>query len=125
MKTIVSLKLTVKKKALKKYIHFINLQLIHLYCEASQVIKILPDGEELEANYNPVNWDKSITAFPYQNYDPFIEFAWQAVTVVHGTCFATFKPNVNMHHKYTNSMKRLFGRKIKFRWYANKLFFFI
>ncbi|XP_021949268.1 uncharacterized protein LOC110846736 isoform X1 [Folsomia candida] len=83
---------------------------------ASEIIKILPDGEELETSFRPVDWDKSITAFPYRHYDPFAEFAWQAVTVVHGTCFATFKPNANMHHKYTASMEKLFGDKIRFRW---------
>lgn len=55
-------------------------------------------------------------SFPYDELDVFTEAAWSAVQVTHATCFATFKPNANMHHRYVSAMEQLFSGKIQDRW---------
>lgn len=101
------------------------------------MIKILPNGSEYTAPFqlSPKIHDQSTAndydipggddkkspnrgygSFPYDELDVFTEAAWSAVQVTHATCFATFKPNVNMHHRYVSAMEQLFNSKIQDRW---------
>ena len=49
-------------------------------------------------------------------YDPVVDAMWFAVNIVHGMCFATFRQNINLHHKYQVAMEELFKNEILERW---------
>ncbi|ODM97880.1 hypothetical protein Ocin01_08810 [Orchesella cincta] len=103
-----------------------------------EVIKILENGTEFSAPFqltqhtadlsqtgggrgafeDPDYSDEQIPKrpFPYDELDVFTEAAWSAVQVTHASCFATFKRNANMHHRYVSAMEQLFNGKIQDRW---------
>lgn len=75
------------------------------------------DDEEYKRTHdNGFSQAQARGSFPYDELDVFTEAAWSAVQVTHATCFATFKPNVNMHHRYVSAMEQLFSGKIQDRW---------
>ncbi len=39
--------------------------------------------------------------FIWGKHDFLIDAAWKIIDIVHGMCFATFKENLNLHHKFT------------------------
>jgi len=65
---------------------------------------ILPFDEKDEAN------------FAWGAYDVVLDGAWHVIDIVHGMCFATFRANLNIHHKFQVAMEQLFRRSLLPRW---------
>ncbi len=82
-----------------------------------EIVKVSDEGQEITAL---VKTGRREAIFPLHKYDLFIESAWRAIDAVHGTCFGTFRPNSNMHHRYQRAMEMLFNEKMQERWWESR-----
>lgn len=54
--------------------------------------------------------------FVWGKHDVVVDAAWHIIDIVMGICFATFKENLNLHHKFQVVMEQMFRDSVHLRW---------